>query len=52
LFYATGIVLGTDSLARANVMRLSREAEQRRLLDFSATDVITHHGLPRLSRPP
>jgi two-component system, cell cycle sensor histidine kinase DivJ len=44
LFYATGIVLGTDSLARANFMRLGREAEQRRLLDFSATGVIAHHG--------
>lgn len=44
LFYATGIALGADSLVRANVMRQGREAEQRRLLDFSATDVITHHG--------
>jgi len=42
--YATGIALGADSLARANMRRLGLEAEQCRLLAFSLTDVITHHG--------
>ena len=42
--YATGIALGAESLARANFMRLSLEAEQCRLLAFSMTNVITHHG--------
>jgi len=42
--YATGIALGADSLARANFVRLGLEAEQCRLLAFSMTDVITHHG--------
>jgi cell cycle sensor histidine kinase DivJ len=44
LIYATGIALGADSFVRANFMRLDSESEQRRLPDFSATDVITYHG--------
>jgi len=42
--YATGIALAAVSLARANFMRLGLEAERCRLLAFSMTDVVTHHG--------
>jgi two-component system, cell cycle sensor histidine kinase DivJ len=44
LIYATAIVLGANSLVRANLARFGREAEQHVLAAFSSADVITHHG--------
>jgi two-component system, cell cycle sensor histidine kinase DivJ len=44
LIYATGIAVGADALARANLARLGREAEQRLLPGFGPADVVTHHS--------
>ncbi len=44
IFYAAGLAMGAESLARINVRLLSAEEERYRLLTRNMSDVISRHG--------